>query len=446
MRYFLLSLLGIFVFGTVGVSQKLISGYSKNLASKKDSILYGTAYYKTLEAKNSLDDWNKKSHKLFAHGCAMGLNHYTLDASSVQKEGSIYITEGKNMGEILKQVEPELTTEQEKIIFQGIKDGAKEKTKIMNSAEAIEYFSEIKTAYDREKKKIEFKEYSSSYPNLFKDKMDSLSYSLGYTMGENILNSEQAANLIIVEEFYPAFMVGLRGDYAEPSNLEMMELQKAFQKDQDDPKVKTKITALEGARMGDMYRKLAAGLDDFSLDSNLIELGLNDFRKYEMSYVDSASRIQFLILTQTKMQELKQIELQEQAEVNIAAGKKYIAEIAGEDGVMKTPNGSVIKIIKEGSGASPDGNDIVVVHYEGKRIDGTKFDSSYDRGQTVEFGLQNVIRGWTEGLQFMREGGEYLITIPYDQAYGMNPRPGGKIQPGDTLVFKIELVEVKPVP
>jgi FKBP-type peptidyl-prolyl cis-trans isomerase len=444
MRYFVLSLLGIFVFGNNGFGQKLITGYSKDLETKSDSILYGTAYYKTIEAKNETAAWGKKSYKEFSYGFSQGLNKTEHDPSNgLQDE---VLLEGKTFGNIIREIQPEISEEQEKIIFQGIKDGAKEKTKIMNSAEAIEYFSEIKASYDKEEKKIEFREHTNSYPNLFKNKMDSLSYSLGYTMGENILNSEQAANLIIVEEFYPAFMVGLRGDYSEPSNLEMKELQKAFQNDQDDPKVKTKITALEGARMGDMYRKLAAGLDDFSLDSNLIELGLDDFRNYGMSYVDSASRIQFLILTQTKMQELKQIELQEQAEVNIVAGKKYIAEIAGEDGVMKTPNGSVIKIIKEGTGDSPDGNDIVVVHYEGKRIDGTKFDSSYDRGQTVEFGLQNVIRGWTEGLQFMREGGEYLITIPYDQAYGMNPRPGGKIQPGDTLVFKIELVEVKPVP
>lgn len=442
MKYFLLSLTGIFVFCGNVFGQKLISGYSKNLTTLQDSILYGTAYYKTLEAKNKHENWNKKSYKTFSESYAIGAtqNSYEYTEQEIMDDGLI-------LGKVLKNsVSEPISEEQSKIIFQAIKDAGKDKTSIMNSAQAIEYFAEIKNAYDAKLNEFMFEQHTQSYPNFLQTKTDSLSYSLGYTIGENILDSKQAASLIIVDEFYPAFKIGLNGGFEEPGQLELMELQKAFQTNQNDPKVKHKITLLEGARMGNMYRELALGLDGFSLDSNLIELGLNDYTNYKLSYVDSASRVHFLIYTQQKMQELKQIQLQEKADANIAAGKDFMAQVAGEDGIIKTPKGNLIKVVKAGTGKRPDANDIVVVHYEGKRIDGTKFDSSYDRGETIEFGLQNVIKGWTEGLQFMQEGGTYIIYIPYDQAYGLNPRPGGEIEPGDTLVFKIELVEVKPVP
>ena len=130
-------------------------------------------------------------------------------------------------------------------------------------------------------------------------------------------------------------------------------------------------------------------------------------------------------------------------EKNRAESEAFLAENKTKEGVVETESGLQYKVIEEGTGASPTAESTVEVHYEGTLIDGTKFDSSYDRGQTIEFPLNGVIRGWTEGLQLMKEGGTYMFYIPSDLAYGENPRPGGPIKPNNALIFKVELVSVK---
>ena len=100
-------------------------------------------------------------------------------------------------------------------------------------------------------------------------------------------------------------------------------------------------------------------------------------------------------------------------------------------------------MLKEGEGKSPKATDTVKVNYEGKLIDGTVFDSSYKRGEPIEFPLNGVIKGWTEGVQLMKEGATYEFTIPYKLAYGERGTPGGPIPPNATLIFKVELIQVK---
>jgi FKBP-type peptidyl-prolyl cis-trans isomerase len=130
-------------------------------------------------------------------------------------------------------------------------------------------------------------------------------------------------------------------------------------------------------------------------------------------------------------------------EKNRAESEAFLAENKTKEGVVETESGLQYKVIEEGTGTSPTAESTVEVHYEGTLIDGTKFDSSYDRGQTIEFPLNGVIRGWTEGLQLMKEGATYMFYIPSDLAYGENPRPGGPIKPNNALIFKVELVSVK---
>ncbi|WP_367388714.1 FKBP-type peptidyl-prolyl cis-trans isomerase [Lewinella sp. LCG006] len=130
------------------------------------------------------------------------------------------------------------------------------------------------------------------------------------------------------------------------------------------------------------------------------------------------------------------------AESIIAEGAAFIAEKAAEEGVMSTPSGLHYKVIKEGAGASPAATDRVLVHYHGTLIDGTVFDSSVDRGEPIEFGLNEVIPGWTEGVQLMKEGAKYQFYIPYDLAYGLRGSPP-VIPGGATLIFDVELLEVK---
>jgi FKBP-type peptidyl-prolyl cis-trans isomerase len=107
-----------------------------------------------------------------------------------------------------------------------------------------------------------------------------------------------------------------------------------------------------------------------------------------------------------------------------------------------TESGLMYEVVKLGEGPRPTAESTVKVNYEGTLIDGTKFDSSYDRGEPAQFPLGGVIRGWTEGLQLMPVGSTFRFIIPSDLAYGNNAPPGSPIKPGSTLVFKVELLEI----
>lgn len=123
-------------------------------------------------------------------------------------------------------------------------------------------------------------------------------------------------------------------------------------------------------------------------------------------------------------------------------GEKYLAENAKKEGVITLPSGLQYKVINEGQGKSPKATDNVVCHYEGFLTDGTVFDSSVQRGAPATFPLNQVIAGWTEGLQLMKEGAKYRFFIPYNLAYGEHGSPGA-IPPYAALIFDVELIEVK---
>jgi len=144
----------------------------------------------------------------------------------------------------------------------------------------------------------------------------------------------------------------------------------------------------------------------------------------------------------SKLQERQQAEMSKMSDVNKAEGKKFLDQNGKRPGVKTTASGLQYEIVVEGSGPSPMATDKVTVHYKGTLLDGTLFDSSYDRGEPATFGLNQVIPGWTEGLQFVKVGGKAKLWIPSDIAYGDNPRPGGPIQPGHTLVFEVELIKI----
>ncbi|MFB9057390.1 FKBP-type peptidyl-prolyl cis-trans isomerase [Mariniflexile ostreae] len=123
-------------------------------------------------------------------------------------------------------------------------------------------------------------------------------------------------------------------------------------------------------------------------------------------------------------------------------GEKFLEENKAKEGVMVTETGLQYQVLKEGNGAKPTAASTVKVNYHGTLTDGTVFDSSVDRGEPAEFGVGQVIPGWTEGLQLMSEGAKYKFFIPQDLAYGATPR-GGTIKPFSALVFEVELLEVK---
>lgn len=122
-------------------------------------------------------------------------------------------------------------------------------------------------------------------------------------------------------------------------------------------------------------------------------------------------------------------------------GEAFLKMNASAEGVVTLPSGLQYKVLKEGTGKKPSASSQVKCHYEGTLLNGVKFDSSYDRGEPAVFGLNQVIRGWTEGVQLMAEGAKYEFYIPYDLAYGEHGAPGA-IPPYAALKFIVELVEV----
>jgi FKBP-type peptidyl-prolyl cis-trans isomerase len=142
-----------------------------------------------------------------------------------------------------------------------------------------------------------------------------------------------------------------------------------------------------------------------------------------------------------KAQAAQQREKASKAGPTIAAGEKFLAENKKKPGVKTTASGLQYEVLVEGTGPKPNAEDQVVAHYAGTLIDGTKFDNSYDRGQPITIGLNQVIRGWTEGLQLMPVGSKYRFFIPYQLGYGM--QEAGAIPAGSALVFEVELLEIK---
>ena len=132
---------------------------------------------------------------------------------------------------------------------------------------------------------------------------------------------------------------------------------------------------------------------------------------------------------------------QEQAAKAKEEGARFLAENAKKEGVVTLPSGLQYQVLREGNGKKPKATDQVRCHYEGTLINGTVFDSSYKRGDPAVFGLNQVISGWTEGVQLMQEGAKYRFFIPYNLAYGERGA-GQQIPPFAALIFDVELIEV----
>ncbi|NTS78829.1 FKBP-type peptidyl-prolyl cis-trans isomerase [Catenovulum sp. SM1970] len=128
---------------------------------------------------------------------------------------------------------------------------------------------------------------------------------------------------------------------------------------------------------------------------------------------------------------------------NKARGEKFMEQNRKQEGVINTYSGLQYKVLKEGTGRQPRSRDRVTVHYEGKNLDGKVFDTTYTDGQAVTFKLNQVIKGWTQGLQLMKEGGKAVLYIPPYLAYG-EKGSGREIGRNETLIFTVELIKVSP--
>lgn len=144
----------------------------------------------------------------------------------------------------------------------------------------------------------------------------------------------------------------------------------------------------------------------------------------------------------TEMEERQKAEAAKMGEVNAKAGENFLAENAKRPEVKTTATGLQYEIVKEGDGPTPNRGDRVTVHYIGKLIDGTVFDSSVERGEPATFGVTQVIPGWVEALQMMKTGSQWRLYIPSKLAYGPNGA-GGVIGPNATLIFDVELIKIE---
>lgn len=192
-----------------------------------------------------------------------------------------------------------------------------------------------------------------------------------------------------------------------------------------------------------------------SLLANLEEGNFDAFKKGLQDVLDSADLMvsqeegQVIIQAYAQKKQMEQMAKQQQEQETMYAsvkedGIKFLEENKTKEGVQVTPSGLQYIVLKEGTGKQPVATSNVTVHYHGTTPDGTVFDSSVERGETIDFPLNGVIPGWTEGVQLMKEGAKYKFFIPQELAYGANAPQGGQgpIKPFMPLVFEVELIKV----
>ena len=201
-------------------------------------------------------------------------------------------------------------------------------------------------------------------------------------------------------------------------------------------KLKTLQDSVSYAVGLDVFQNLSKNMGDFPIDWNIFVKAVNDAAKEKPGYTQEQMQTVFQSY-QNEMQRL----YNEKLDKNLAEGRKFLEENKNDKSVFVTESGLQYKVVKEGTGKRPEAGGTVTCHYTGTLIDGTKFDSSFDRNQPLTISLNQVIKGWSEGLQLMREGSVYKLYIPNELAYGQ--QQAGIIPPGAAIVFEVELVKVE---
>ncbi len=198
-----------------------------------------------------------------------------------------------------------------------------------------------------------------------------------------------------------------------------------------------KISYVLGQEIGSSFKE-----SPVKIDIDIFMQGMNDSLKGRKSLLDADETNQIKQEFSRQVQQSRQTQMSALSEKNRAEGAAFLAANKNKEGVVTTTSGLQYKVLKKGDGPKPQKDDRVSVHYRGKLLDGTEFDSSYKRGKPATFQVNGVIRGWTEALQLMNVGSKYQLFIPSDLAYG--PRGAGrKISPNSTLIFDVELLGIE---
>lgn len=213
-----------------------------------------------------------------------------------------------------------------------------------------------------------------------------------------------------------------------------------FSQNKDKVKLVNKMDSVSYA----IGMDIAVNLKSQGIDVNpdILAKGLIDNLKEKELLITQEAKIKIIEDFQIDHTKKQEEMASEKANKSLKDGQDFLAQNAKRKGVVVTESGLQYELITEGTGKAPTASSKVTVHYEGKLIDGTIFDSSYERNETISFPLNGVIAGWTEGLQLMKEGGKALLYIPSNLAYG--ERGAGNIIPGNSaLIFTVELFKVE---
>ena len=196
------------------------------------------------------------------------------------------------------------------------------------------------------------------------------------------------------------------------------------------------VAYVVGGNIGKQFHQ-----DSLKIDSDMFMQGFRAALNGDSLLISDSVAQGLMMRFQEFMQGEQQKKMEALMENKLKEGQEFLEKNKAEEGVQVTGSGLQYKVLNEGTGQKPDSNDKVKVHYTGKLIDGTVFDSSIERGEPTEFAVNRVIPGWTEGLQLMSQGSKYMFYIPSEIAYG--PRGAGQnIGPNETLIFEVELLEV----
>lgn len=211
-------------------------------------------------------------------------------------------------------------------------------------------------------------------------------------------------------------------------------------KQDDSAKIATleqKVSYIIGQNMAKSLQQ-----NSITLETDAFLLAVNDVKAGSASRIPDEEMQKVMQEMQQKVAAKKEEETKKVSEANKVAGEKFLTENKAKEGVQVTASGLQYKVLTAGNGVKPKATDTVSVHYVGKLVDGTEFDSSRKHGdQPVTFPVNGVIPGWTEALQLMPQGSKWELYIPSDLAYG--PGSQGPIPASSTLIFEVELLEVK---
>ena len=277
--------------------------------------------------------------------------------------------------------------------------------------------------------------------NKLKNELDSLCYCVGVNVSEAFL--KQNIKGVKAKKMQKGF-----SDYlSENLKINTSESEKLIYQLMNEFSIKDSLDNLNfssshldslsyalGVNISESFKK--QGVD--GLKGKFLAQGFSDFTKGK-ALISPGKALEFLQVFQMKQE---QEIAQKTAGPVIEEGKKFLAENRKRPEVSTLPSGLQYEIIKEGTGEKPTITSMVYTHYHGTLLDGTVFDSSIERGSPVQFGVGQVIEGWTEALQLMPVGSKWKLYIPYDLAYGKSDARG-KIKPYSTLIFEVELISIE---